>query len=126
MQWLFIAIAAVMETCWTYCLRYLHFKKFGMLTWANFFIPEGLAIWLPLLGYVAFGIGNVYFFSLALKTIPTATAFAIWTTVSIIFIKIAELVVTKTRISLPELFFLAVTIIGIAGLKAYSQQIVTE
>ncbi len=126
MQWLFIAIAAIMETCWTYCLKALHVKKFALITTANFFLPEGLTIWLPLLGYVAFGLGNIYFFSLALKTIPTATAFAIWTTVSIIFIKVAELVVTKTRISLPELFFLCVTIIGIAGLKAYSQQVVVE
>ena len=44
----------------------------------------------PFVGYILFGLANIYLFSLAIKQIPTATAFAVWTAITLIFIKIAE------------------------------------
>ncbi len=120
MAWIYIFIAAAFETCWTFCFRYLEFRKIPTLRFSNFFTPEGYQIWIPLLGYIVFGIGNIYFMSMAFKQISVATAFAVWTSVSIVLIKLIELKINKTTISLPEIFFLFVIIAGIVGLKAYS------
>ena len=120
MKWIYIFIAACMETCWTYSLKYLEFRKIPDLRLSTLFYSENLLIWVPLVGYIGFGIGNIYFFSMAMKQISTATAFAVWTSVSIVLIKISEAVITKTAISYQEIFFLALTIAGIIGLKNYS------
>ena len=120
MQWIYIFIAACMETCWTYSLKYLEFRKIPNLRFSTLLESEGLMIWVPLAGYIVFGIGNIYFFSMAMKQIPTATAFAVWTSVSIVLIKISEVVITKSSISYQEIFFLTLTVAGIIGLKYFS------
>ncbi len=55
----------------------------------------------PLAGYLLFGLANVYFFSLAIKQIPTATAFAVWTGVSLVLIKLADSVFFHESVSWP-------------------------
>ena len=61
--WLYIVIAAVFEACWIYSLKFLSMKAIGAIH-----IPSLLtdaAPWktlLPLLGYIAFGLSNIYFF----------------------------------------------------------------
>ena len=62
------------------------------------------------------------FFSTAIKSIPTATAFAVWTATTLIFIKVAELVFFHQRISSAEAFFMLLIMIGIMGLKIYAVQ----
>lgn len=121
MAWIYLIIAAALEACWMFSLKFLSFSKFKTLTFDNFFKSEGSMIWLPLAGYIIFGIANTYYFALAMKSIPTAIAFAIWTAVSIMFIKIADIVFFENKISLAELFFLAIIIVGIIGLKMSSK-----
>ena len=121
MQWIYLVIAALMETLWTISLKYLEFKKIPTLRFSNLFSTEGLAVFLPLTGYIVFGIANIYFFSMAMKEIPIAIAFAAWTAFSIVFMTLIQMIVTKTFISLPEVFFLVLTIAGIIGLKAYGK-----
>jgi quaternary ammonium compound-resistance protein SugE len=75
-----------------------------------------------LVGYILFGLANIYFFSTAIKQIPTATAFAVWTATTLIFIKIAELIFFQRRISWAEVFFMLLIMIGIMGLKIYAVQ----
>jgi quaternary ammonium compound-resistance protein SugE len=116
-------LAATLETCWMFSLKFLAFSKFKLLTFQNFFTSEGLNIWLPLAGYILFGIANVYFFSLAMKTIPSAIAFTIWTAMSITFIKIVEVTFFKGTLSALEVFFLALVLIGIVGLKMVSKPV---
>ena len=116
-------LAATLETCWMFSLKFLAFSKFKSLTFQNFFTSEGLNIWLPLAGYILFGIANVYFFSLAMKTIPSAIAFTIWTAMSITFIKIVEVTFFKGTLSALEVFFLALVLIGIVGLKVVSKPV---
>jgi quaternary ammonium compound-resistance protein SugE len=50
-------------------LRFINFYR-----WAG-----GLPVLLPFIGYILFGLANIYLFSLAIKALPTATAFAVWT-----------------------------------------------
>jgi len=75
---------------------------------------------LPFIGYILFGLANIYLFSLAIKQLPTAVAFAVWTAATLIFIKIAELLFFHQRISWTEVFFMLLIMVGILGLKIYA------
>jgi quaternary ammonium compound-resistance protein SugE len=120
MAWIYLILAAGLEACWMFSLKFLSFSKFKTLNTEIFFKNEGLNIWLPLAGYIFFGAANTYYFSLAMKNIPTAVAFSIWTAVSIMFIKIVEITFFQNKISHVEVFFLVVIMIGIIGLKVFS------
>ena len=121
MAWIYLIAAAALEACWMFSLKFLSFSKFKTLALDNFIKPEGLNIWLPLAGYIVFGIANTYCFSVAMKTIPTAIAFTIWTAISIFFIKMVDVIFFENKVSLVEVFFLIVIVIGIVGLKVSSK-----
>lgn len=123
MAWIYLILAATLETCWMFSLKFLAFSKFKLLTFQNFITPEGLMIWLPLAGYILFGITNVYCFSMAMKSIPSAIAFTIWTAMSITFIKVVEVTFFKGTTSALEIVFLGMILIGIVGLKVVSKPI---
>lgn len=119
--WLFLLIAASFETAWTYAVKYLSFSALKTLRWNTFYLPGvGLPILLPLLGYIVFGVANIYFFSQAIKQIATPTAFAVWTAMALILIKLVDVLVFKSNWSLTELFFLTLIGVGIVGLRMYS------
>jgi quaternary ammonium compound-resistance protein SugE len=117
MAWFYLILAAALEACWIFSLKFLSFSKFRTLSFENLAQSEGLNIWLPLAGYIFFGATNTYYFSLAMKNIPTTIAFTIWTVLSIMFIKIVEVTFFQDKISLIELFCLGLIITGIIGLK---------
>ncbi|QIP14650.1 hypothetical protein G8759_19545 [Spirosoma aureum] len=119
--WLFLFIAASFETAWTYSVKYMTFDLLKTLRWNTFYTPNvGLPILLPFVGYVVFGIANIYFFSQAIKQIPTPTAFAVWTAMALALIKAVDVFIFKTNWSLTELFFLTLIGVGIIGLRVYS------
>jgi quaternary ammonium compound-resistance protein SugE len=117
MAWIYLILAAALEACWMFSLKFLSFDKFKTLKLSNFFYTDEIKIWLPLAGYIIFGASNTYFFSLAMKNIPTAIAFTIWTAMSIMFIKIVEVTFFQSKISILEFFFLSLILSGIIGLK---------
>ena len=118
LSWLYLLLAAVLEAAWTFSLKWMTFSDLKTLRLHNFYSTEvGLPILLPFLGYIFFGIGNIYFFSLAMKQIPMATAFSAWTALTIIIIKIAELYLLKQTISWTEIAFMTLIAVGIIGLK---------
>lgn len=120
MAWIYLIVAAALEACWMFSLKFLSFDKFGTLTFANFFKAAEMKIWLPLAGYIFFGATNTYYFSLAMKNIPTAIAFSVWTAVSIIFIKLVDVTLFHQKINSMEMFFLAIIMGGIIGMKVFS------
>ncbi|MDB5091469.1 MAG: hypothetical protein JWR09_5463 [Mucilaginibacter sp.] len=123
MAWIYLLLAASCETAWTFCLKFMKFSDLKTLRFINFYRWQGgLPVLVPFVGYILFGIANIYLFSIAIKQIPTATAFAVWTAITLIFIKIAELVFLGQRISWIEIFFMLLIMIGIMGLKVYSLQ----
>jgi quaternary ammonium compound-resistance protein SugE len=114
----YLFIAALLETAWTYSIKFLTFKDVLTLRFNNFYTPEhGLPILIPFLGYIFFGIGNIYFFSLAMKTIPTAIAFAVWTSLTLVLIKLVDAFWLHQKVSFTEVFYTILIIIGIVGLK---------
>src|ERR1700761_6614998 len=84
---------------------------------------KGLPVILPFIGYIVFGIGNIYFFSLSIKQLPVAIAYAVWTAITLILIKVAEMTFFGQRISLAETFFMLLIMTGILGLKFYGVEV---
>lgn len=123
MAWIYLLLAAACETAWTFCLKFMKFNDLKTLRFINFYRWQGgLPVLLPFVGYLAFGLINIYFFSLAIKQIPTATAFAVWTAVTLILLKLSEISIFNQRISWAEVFFMLLIMVGILGLKIYSVQ----
>ena len=107
-----------MEVCWNYCLKYASIARLRELGFARLLTePAGWWALLPAVGYVAFGVGNVIFFSKALAQIPAATAFAIWMGVALVGIKLVDTLVLKEPFSLWHILFIGLILIGIVGLK---------
>jgi len=121
LAWLFLFIAAVFETAWTFSIKYMSFGALKTVKWQSFYEPHtDLAVILPFVGYVLFGIGNIYFFSLAIKQVPTAIAYAVWTACTLILIKLSEILFFRQRISFVEVFFMLMIMGGIMGLRYFS------
>lgn len=121
MAWIYLILAAICETAWTFCLKFMKFSDLKALGITNFYKwPGGLPVVLPFVGYVLFGLANIYFFSTAIKHIPTAMAFAVWTATTLIFLKISEVAFFHQRISWPEVCFMLLIMVGIMGLKIYA------
>jgi quaternary ammonium compound-resistance protein SugE len=73
---------------------------------------------LPLLGYVGFGVANVYFFSLATKTIPMAVAFAVWTGVALLGAVLVDTFFFKEPSTWKQLLFMTLIVVGVIGLRS--------
>ena|ERR1700748_3875302 len=115
--------AATFEAAWTYCLKLMQFKELKLLNFSNFLSPDvGLKIWTPFVGYVVLGIANVFFFSLATRQIPLATAFAVWTGTSLLLIKLCEVLFFNQKILGLEVLFMMLIMIGIIGLKVINTE----
>ncbi|HVS94691.1 MAG TPA: SMR family transporter [Mucilaginibacter sp.] len=124
MAWLYIFIAALFESAWTFSLKFMRFGDIKTLRFTNFYkTAEGLPILLPLLGYIVFGVGNIYFFSMAMKRLPMATTYAVWTAATLVFIKFSEVMFFKQRITWLESLFILLIMSGILGLKFYGTQV---
>ena len=118
MHWLYLLTASLLEVCWTYSLKALNMQKIRDVEWAQSFAqPAHLAPVLPLVAYVAFGLGNVIFLSMAMRHIPTATAYAAWMALAVIGLKIVDVFVLKQSFSLMHLFYTSLIVIGVIGLK---------
>jgi quaternary ammonium compound-resistance protein SugE len=96
----------------------MNVKKLKTLHWRGFF--SDLANWLvlaPFAGYVVFGLGNIYFFSMAMKEIPASTALAVWMGTALIGVKFVEIVLLRMPYAWPQFIYMGLILIGIVGLK---------
>jgi quaternary ammonium compound-resistance protein SugE len=124
LAWLYLIIAAVFEAAWTFSLKLMKFSDLKALRWNSALsIQQGLPAWLPFAGYILFGIGNIYFFSLAIKLVPTAIAYAVWTAVTLVLIKVCEMTLFDQKLSWQEFLFMLMIMTGILGLKFYGTEI---
>jgi len=124
LAWIYLLLAASCETAWTFCVKFMRFGDLKTLRFTNFYkLSEGLPILLPFSGYIVFGLLNIWLFSTAIKQIPTAMAFAVWTATTLILLKIVELTFFHQRISIAEVFFMTLIMVGIIGLRIYAVQV---
>ncbi|MBU3189992.1 quaternary ammonium compound efflux SMR transporter SugE [Clostridium bowmanii] len=104
MQWLFLVIAGFFEMEWAIELKYS--QGFTKL------VPSVFTI----LGMIA----SFYFLSLALKSLPIGTAYAIWTGIGTVGTVILGIILFKEPMDTMRLVCIGFIIIGIAGLKLAS------
>lgn len=119
MQWLYLFIASLFEIGWIFSLKKLSFaeiKKISLQAMAQHPTDNLLAL-LPLLGYIGFGLANIYFFSLAMKQIPASTAFAIWMGVTLAGVKLIEVLLFKEAFKPIDFLYLGLILVAIIGLK---------
>ena len=68
------------------------------------------------MGYIA----SALFLSLALKSLPLGTAYAMWTGFGIIGTSLLGVILFHESLSLPQILCVGLIVIGIAGLKVLS------
>jgi quaternary ammonium compound-resistance protein SugE len=115
--WFYLTIAAIFEVCWTYSLKYMDLKKINTLSFKLLFTPYQSSIIGPIAGYILFGLGNIFFFSLAMKVIPPSIAFAVWMAITLIGLKCTDTFFFKESFSILDTFYILLIIIGIIGLN---------
>jgi quaternary ammonium compound-resistance protein SugE len=119
MQWFYLVMASLLEVGWIFSLKKLSFAELKKISLQAISQQPTESAWiiLPFLGYVLFGLGNIYFFSLAMKQISASTAFAIWMALTLVGVKLIEVIFYKEAIKPLDYIFLALLVVAIIGLK---------
>lgn len=101
------------------------------MAWAYLFLAAALEILMglslklnegwsrpgPSIVAVIAALSSIFLLALALRSLPVGTAYAIWTGVGTIGLVLIGVVVFNEQLSWTRVFFLAVAIAGIAGLR---------
>ena len=106
MAWFDLFIAGIFEVVWSTCLKYSHGFTNVMFTVLTF-IGMGFSFW---------------FLAHAVKSLPMGTAYAIWTGIGALGAVIVGVILFKEPGTLVRLFFVAMLLTGIIGLKLTSGQ----
>jgi quaternary ammonium compound-resistance protein SugE len=104
MAWIFLVVAGAFEVAWAIGLKY----------------TEGFTRLAPSLWTVASMIVSLLFLSLALKTLPVGTAYAVWTGVGAVGTAILGIYLFGELATLARLASIGLIVAGIAGLKLVS------
>lgn len=103
MNWFFLLVAGILEVVWAVAMKY----------------SEGWTKLYPsLLTLVSMGIG-IYFLSLALKSLPIGTAYAVWTGIGTIGTVIFGILFFKEPVDLIKVVCILLIVTGIVGLKLF-------
>lgn len=118
MAWISLFIASLCETLWASSLKFLNFRyiKISFKRSGIFSKQFGIAF-LPLMTYIVFGILNMTFLTLALKTIPLAISYAVWMGLALLLQTIIDIFYFKENISLKHIGFMLLILFGIMGLQ---------
>ena len=107
MPWLYLLIAGLFEVGWAIGLKY----------------TNGFTRLWPSVGTVAAMIVSFFFLSLALKTIPVGTGYAVWTGIGAVGTAILGMVLLGESRDVWRLLCLVLIIAGIVGLKLASADV---
>lgn len=101
MAWTYLFVAGVLEMGWAIGLKYTEgWTKIG---------PSILTV----IGMIA----SFYFLSLALRTLPVGTAYAVWTGIGAVGTAILGIVIFGESRDLLKIVFLLMIVGGVAGLR---------
>ncbi|MBC1484044.1 multidrug efflux SMR transporter [Listeria sp. FSL L7-1485] len=104
MDWLFLFIAGLCEMVFVVMLKLSEgFKRIGYAILTVIFMS-----------------GSFFLLSLALKTIPIGTGYAIWTGIGAVGSVVLGMLVFKERKSVGKILFITMIITGVVGLKLTS------
>ena len=106
MNWIYLFIAGILEVGWAIGLKYTE-------GWSRL-VPSALTI----VGMVA----SFYFLSLALKTLPIGTAYAVWTGIGTVGAALLGMLLFDEPREIGRILCILLIVAGIAGLKLTSAQ----
>ena len=101
MAWFYLFVAGIFEIFWAVGIKYC----------------DGFKITLPLILVIISMTLSIIFLGLATKTIPMSIAYAVWTGIGIIGVFTYGLFILKDPISVKNIIFVGMILIGIVGLK---------
>jgi len=104
MAWAWLTLAGLLEVVWAVGLKY----------------TEGFTRPLPSIITAAAMIASVYFLSLALRTIPIGTGYAVWTGIGAVGVAILGIILFNESRDLLRIGSILLIVAGIAGLKLVS------
>lgn len=104
MPWLYLVVAGLLEVGWAIGLKYTH----------------GFTRLWPSVATVACMVVSFAFLSLALKTIPVGTGYAVWTGIGAVGTAIVGMILLGESREVARLVCLGLIIAGIVGLKLVS------
>lgn len=101
MQWLFLLIAGLFEVQWAVCLKF----------------SVGFSRPVPAVATIVGMIASFWFLSLALKSLPLGTAYAIWTGIGTVGTLVAGILLFHERAEILQILCVVLILTGIIGLK---------
>lgn len=104
MAWIYLAVAGLFEIGWAIGLKYSH----------------GFSRPVPSLLTVAAMVMSLWLLSIAMKSIPVGTAYAVWTGIGAIGVAVLGMVLFGESREVARLVCLFLIIVGILGLKLVS------
>ena len=104
MSWILLVVAGLLEVCWAVGLKYT--QGFTRL-WPSLFVGVTLAASMVLL-------------SLAARTLPIGTAYAVWVGIGALGAAVLGIVLFREPVTVARLAFLALLLVSIIGLKVTS------
>ena len=104
MAWIYLAVAGLFEIGWAIGLKYSH----------------GFSRPVPSLLTVAAMLMSLWLLSIAMKSIPVGTAYAVWTGIGAIGVAVLGMVLFGESREVARLVCLFLIIVGILGLKLVS------
>ncbi|RKG75442.1 quaternary ammonium compound efflux SMR transporter SugE [Corallococcus terminator] len=103
-SWILLIIAGLLEVAWAIGLKY----------------TQGFTRPLPSILTIAGIIASMGLLSYAAKTLPIGTAYAVWVGIGAFGAAVMGMVLFHEPATAPRLFFLALLLVAIVGLKATS------
>ncbi len=104
MSWLYLIIAGIFEVVWAMGLKY----------------SNGFTKLFPSIITIVGMLISFYLLSLATKSLPMGTAYAIWTGIGALGAVIMGIILLNEPLNILRIVFLCLILIGIVGLKATS------
>jgi quaternary ammonium compound-resistance protein SugE len=99
--WVIVAIAGLMETGWALGLKY----------------SEGFTRLVPSVVTIVLALGSFYLLSVAMKTLPVGTAYAVWVGIGAVGTAIAAVFLFQEPVNLMRVMGVLLILAGIAALK---------
>jgi quaternary ammonium compound-resistance protein SugE len=104
MAWVYLVVAGIFEVLWAMALKYSHgFTKL----WPTVIMLGGMAV-------------SFYLLSLATKTLPIGTAYAVWTGIGALGAVLMGILLLGEPVNVFRVVFLGLILVGIVGLKLTS------
>ena len=104
MSWLILFFAGLLETAWAVGLKYT--DGFSRL-WPSVFTLAAMA-------------ASVWLLSMAMKSLPLGTAYAVWTGIGAVGAVAAGMALFGDAMTLPRLVSVGLIVAGLVGLKVFS------